>query len=403
MPKTAFRAMSVATWAALIALGAVLYPSAKVSLPILLAASILLLVAQTVSVPAPSGGLVYLGLGVAAAVPMLTRDVVSTFVIFSMGMAGAWMALTIFKEETVSRGSEFVAEVVALGAFGLTYHGVDGALVLFEGSSSVEVFVSIVAAGLAWYITRAALRSLIGLERGDLSVRFLWLLALEDWTVVVSLLASGAIFGFTFPSMGWWALPISVMPYLFSHSAFVRYHQTRVTYGQTIRALAQIPEVAGLAPSGHSSRTGDLAVSVAREIGLHPDEVTQLEYAALMHDIGRITLNEPAILKAGYTDEDIAQWGSQIIAEAPYLEKVAEVVAVQHHPYRRHGDDADEEISMSSRIIKVVSAFDHATHEAGFVPTDALAQIQSQSDYEFDPKVAASLRRVLEHRGVISR
>jgi len=403
MPKVAFRALSVATWAALIALGLVLYPSAKVSLPILVGASALLMLAQTISVPAPSGGFVYLGLGIASATPMLTRDIVSTFVIFSFGMAGAWIALTLSKAETVKHGSEFVAEVVALGTFGLAYHAVDGALVPVEGSSSLEVFVSILSAGLAWYITRAALRSLVGLERGDLSVRFLWLLALEDWTVVVSLLASGAIFGFTFPAMGWWALPISAMPYLFSHSAFVRYHQTRVTYGQTIRALAQIPEVAGLAPSGHSSRTGDLAVSVAREIGLHPDEVTQLEYAALMHDIGRITLNEPAILKAGYTDEDIAQWGAQIIAEAPYLEKVAEVVAVQHRPYRRHGDSADQGIPMSSRIIKVVSAYDHATHEAGFVPAEALEQIQRQSDYEFDPKVAASLRRVLEHRGVLSR
>lgn len=403
MPKTVFRTMSVATWLALIALGLVLYPSAKVSLVILIGASLLLLVAQTVSVPAPSGGLVYLGLGVASAIPMLTGDIVSTFVIFSFGMAGAWIALTVFKGETVRQGSEFVAEVVALGTFGLAYHAVDTALVTVEGTSSIEILVSILGAGLSWYITRAALRSLVGLERGDLSVRFLWLLALEDWTVVVSLLASGAIFGFTFPAMGWWALPISAMPYLFSHSAFVRYHQTRITYGQTIRALAQIPEVAGLAPSGHSSRTGDLAVSVAREIGLHPDEVTQLEYAALMHDIGRITLNEPAILKAGYTDEDIAQWGAQIIAEAPYLDKVAEVVAVQHHPYRRHGDDADADISISSRIIKVVSAFDHATHEAGFVPTEALEQIQRQSDYEFDPKVAASLRRVLEHRGVIGR
>ena len=403
MPKTAFRALSVATWVALIALSAVLYPGARVSLLVLVGTSLVLMVAQTISVPAPSGGFVYLGLGVASAIPMLTQDIVSTFFIYSLGMAGAWIALTVFKGETVKQGSEFVAEVVALGTFGLAYHAVDGALVSVEGSSSLEILVSILSAGLAWYITRAALRSLVGLERGDLSVRFLWLLALEDWTVVVSLLASGALFGFTFPEMGWWALPISAMPYLFSHSAFVRYHQTRVTYGQTIRALAQIPEVAGLAPSGHSSRTGDLAVSVARESGLHPDEVTQLEYAALMHDIGRITLNEPAILKAGYTDEDIARWGAQIIAEAPYLEKVAEVVEVQHHPYRRHGDEADEEISMSSRIIKVVSAYDHATHEAAFEPVEALEQIQRQSDYEFDPKVAASLRRVLEHRGVIGR
>ena len=402
MPKTAFRTLSVATWIAMVALGVVLYPSAKVSPLLLVASAALLLGAQTISVPAPSGGTVYLGLSVASATPMLTRDTVSTIVIFSVGMAGAWMVLTIRRSEAVERGSEFVAEVVALGAFALAYHGVDEWLVVWNGSRSLQVGVSILSAGLAWYLVRAALRSLTGLEEGDLSVRFLWLLALEDWTVVISLLASGAIFGFTFPSMGWWAFPISALPYLFSHSAFVRYHQTRVTYGQTIRALAQIPEVAGLAPGGHSSRTADLAVSIAREIGLHPDDVTLLEYAALMHDIGRITLNEPAILRAGYTEEDIAQWGAQIIAEAPYLEYVARVVAVQHHPYQHRGASADQEVPVLSRIIKVASAYDHATREAGFAPIDALDQIHRGSDFEFDPRIADSLHRVLEHRGVLN-
>ncbi|MCH8985850.1 MAG: hypothetical protein IIB04_04455 [Acidobacteria bacterium] len=125
MPKTAFRTLSVATWIAMVALGVVLYPSAKVSPLLLVASAALLLGAQTISVPAPSGGTVYLGLSVASATPMLTRDTVSTIVIFSVGMAGAWMVLTIRRSEAVERGSEFVAEVVALGAFALAYHGVD--------------------------------------------------------------------------------------------------------------------------------------------------------------------------------------------------------------------------------------------------------------------------------------
>ena len=104
----------------------------------------------------------------------------------------------------------------------------------------------------------------VGAERTELAGRYLWLLALEDWAVVVSLFAAGALFGLTWPVMGGWAFAVSVLPYTFGHLAFERYDSTRVTYGQTIRALAQIPEVAGLAPLGHSTRTADLSVAVAQ-------------------------------------------------------------------------------------------------------------------------------------------
>ena len=202
--------------------------------------------------------------------------------------------------------------------------------------------------------------------------------------------------------MRWWALPVTVLPYAFSHTAFVRYHNTRITYGQTIRALAQIPEVAGLAPRGHSTRTADLAVAVARELGLHPDEVTELEYAALVHDIGRITLNEPAILRAGYTDEDIARWGAQIVAEAPHLERVAESVSQQYRPYRQAGQERDPNVPVASKVIKVASAFDRARFELKLAPIDALEQVHRGSTYDFDPEVTASLRRVLVHRREVS-
>ena len=177
--------------------------------------------------------------------------------------------------------------------------------------------------------------------------------------------------------------------------------QSTVTYGQTIRALAQIPEVAGLAPLGHSTRTADLAVAVAQELGLSPGDVVELEYAALMHDVGRITLNEPAILKAGYTEEDIARWGAQIIAEAPYLENVSAMVEQQHRPYRSPGIEFDPDVPVPSKIIKVASAYDQGQVELDLSPVESLERIHQGSAYEFDPTVAASLRRVLVYRGEI--
>jgi HD-GYP domain-containing protein (c-di-GMP phosphodiesterase class II) len=260
----------------------------------------------------------------------------------------------------------------------------------------------VAVAGLAWFGLRASVAAFVGLERSDLAGRYLWLLALEDWAVVLSIFAAGALFGLAWEVMGVWAVAVAILPYAFAHTAFERYSSTRVTYGQTIKALAQIPEVAGLAPRGHSTRTSDVAVAIAQEMGLSPSEVTELEYAALMHDVGRITLNEPAILRAGFTDEDIARWGAQIIAEAPYLQNVSDLVRLQHRPYRSPGVEFDPDIPMTSKIIKVASAYDQTQIEEDLSPVESLERIHQGSAYEFDPKVAASLRRVLVYRGVIA-
>jgi hypothetical protein len=362
--------------------------------------------AQMVSVPAPSGERLYLGVAVAAAVPLLAPDAADTAAVFAFGMAGSLVVSLVLPSRRRYGSARFVSDMFALVAFGLVFYALEDLaasnLVASDGTlSDWWRLFALGGGGLAWYAVRALLKSLVGLERRDLSARYLWLLGLEDWSAVISLFIAGALFGLAWPDMRGWAVPVAAMPYAFSHLAFVRYNGTRVTYGQMIRALGQIPEVAGLAAAGHATRTADLAVAVARELGLHPDDVVELEYAALMHDVGRITLNEPAILRAGYTDEDIARWGAQIIAESPYLTHVAELVRAQHQLYRRAGQERDTTVPMASKIIKVASAYDQAEYEMGLRPIDAIEQIHRGSAYDYDPEVAASLRRVLTHRGVL--
>jgi hypothetical protein len=365
--------------------------------PILLGASVVA-ITHLVTVPAPSGEHLYLGIGAATAVAFLIDDPAGLLGTLSIGMALTYLILIARRTRSMSVRSQYLGEVTALMAFAST-------VVLLRqpsGYSSDQhglVLAIVATAGIVWFAVRAMARSLVGLEREDLSARFLWLLALEDWAVIVSLFTAGALFGLAFPHMRWWAVPLALLPYAFSHLAFVRYNNTRVTYGQTIRALAQIPEVAGLATPGHSERTASVAVAIARDIGMHPDEVSELEYAALMHDIGRITLNEPAILRAGYTDEDLARWGAQIISEAPFLEKVGELVREQHRPYRSIGEERDETVPLASKIIKVASAYDQALHDQMLSPVDALELLHLGSTYDYDPDITASLRRVVGARG----
>lgn len=400
MAERKVRRVSLVLWLATFIAGVLLAVVSASSPTVIVGWATMLTVAQTLSVPAPSGSRIHLGFGVATVVILLVQDLVAVGAIYAVGMSVAWLVSAVMRRGR-DENAVFVSDTVSLAVFAAVYYG--GAEV-FGGVAALTDLATLAllsAAALAWYVTRAAVQALVGFERPDLSARYLWLLALEDWAVALSIFVAGALFGFAWPSVGWWALPIAVMPYLFSHLAFVRYDDTKRTYRQTIRALAQIPEVGGLAPAGHAERTAELSLAVARELGMHPDEVVELEYAALVHDIGRITLNEPAILRAGYTDEDIARWGAQIVDESPYMHRVAEYVRQQQRPYRHAGEVKDLTVPMPSKVIKVVSAYDQALREMGLPAIDALEIVHRGSAYDYDPDVTASLRRVLEHRGDI--
>jgi len=356
-----------------------------------------------ITVPAPSGSRISLGIGAAVAASVLLHDPIALGASIAISLVAAWLIQSQLDVGTYRTDGEYLADALSMVLYGVVY---SYAFELIMLSTSIDhtwaVLGAVGLAGLAWFTLRAVIAAFVGLERSDLAGRYLWLLALADWAVVLSMFAAGALFGLAWSVMGLWAAAVAILPYAFAHTAFERYSSTRITYGQTIKALAQIPEVAGLAPRGHSTRTSDIAVAIAQEMGLNPSDVTELEYAALMHDVGRITLNEPAILRAGFTDEDIARWGAQIIAEAPYLQHVSELVRLQHRPYRSPGVEFDPDIPMTSKIIKIASAYDQAQIEQDLSPVESLERIHQGSAYEFDPRVAASLRRVLVYRGVIA-
>src|SRR6266700_1644304 len=107
------------------------------------------------------------------------------------------------------------------------------------------------------------------------------------WLAFVTMAVFGA------EVMGIAELAVFAGPLLVIQFAFRRYAGIRLTYLQTVRALAQVTEVGGYVESGHSWRVSRLALAIGRELGMPEPDLLDLEYAALMHDIGQLSLVEP--------------------------------------------------------------------------------------------------------------
>src|SRR5271157_3038609 len=126
---------------------------------------------------------------------------------------------------------------------------------------------------------------------------------------------------------------------LIAQVAFRRYAGIRATYLQTVRALAKVTEIGGYVEAGHSERVSRLAVAVGRELGIHEPQLLELEYAALMHDIGQLSLRDPipggaTVLVSRQDQQRIAELGADVIQQAQVLGSVAEIVRRQNEPYR---------------------------------------------------------------------
>ncbi len=405
------RAVAVLSWmfpVVATTVGVLSMPSAAADPIAITIGSTALIIASLIGVATSnSGNRFTTGLAVAAAIPLVLMnstggvDFAGTVAIYGFGLSGVWVLRSARGENHSELLPTLVRRLAGYVIYVLVYTAMRVG-VFEEFNGGWEDLLPFAVALAAWLAIEVILRAMLVLGPRELSRTYLARSLLHDLNVFLGLTLTGALFGELYPALEWWALPIAILPYSFAHSAFGRFQETKVTYKQTIRALARIPEVSGLGIDGHADRTTDMASAIAKEMGLGPNQVEDIEFAGLMHDIGRVSLNEPQILKIGYTDDDIARWSAEIIAEAPYLDRVAGDVRNQYEPFRRPGEDANPEITAVSRVIKVAAAYDWQVHRDGRSPLQALEHLHAGTAYEYDPDVVASLRRLLKARGVLA-
>ena len=219
-----------------------------------------------------------------------------------------------------------------------------------------------------------------------------------------ALAASGALIALAERPMGVVALPVFLVPLVLTQFAVRRFAGVRATYGQTIRTLSRLTEIGGYTPPDHPSRVASLSVAMGRYMGMSERDTLDLEYAALLHDIGQVALREPipggATMLAAPADQDrIARDGAAIVRQTGVLDTVALILESQAKPYR-HVRELNEDLPISSRIIKVANAYDDLVGEPGDRTREeaAIERIHLGLGYEYDPRVVEALLRVLRRR-----
>jgi HD superfamily phosphodiesterase len=278
--------------------------------------------------------------------------------------------------------------------------GLDGRVRDADGWLLALVMIMVVAAALAVEaLLAAAVRA--GTDRAP----FLAVLRNEARASVgigSAIGATGALIALAATIMGAWALPVFVIPLLLTQFSFRRFAAIRATSLQTIRALSRVTELGGYTETGHSRRVSELAVAVGRELGMTDAELLDLEYAALMHDIGQLSLVEPipggaTVVAAPNEQRRIAELGAEVIRQTGVLDDVATIVEQQAEPYRRAHEVEHAAVPLASRIIKAVNAYDDLVGDSLETARrlEALERLRLGMAYEYDPRVVDSLAKTV--------
>ncbi len=150
---------------------------------------------------------------------------------------------------------------------------------------------------------------------------------------------------------------------------------------------------------GHSRRVSRIAGDLARLLGSDPDQIAFVKQAALVHDVGKVSIPYALLRKRGaLTDEELHLvrlhpiMGASILSRMPGMDRFVTVVLHHHEHWDGGGYPSglkEIEIPLESRIITIADAFDaltsHGPGGSGLRTEDALAELRRCSGKHFDP------------------
>jgi putative nucleotidyltransferase with HDIG domain len=179
-------------------------------------------------------------------------------------------------------------------------------------------------------------------------------------------------------------------------------------HAATLETLAMALDMRDEGTSGHSRRVADLAVEMARGLGVAEGDLIQIEHGALLHDIGKLRIPDSILWKpADLTPEEWEimrrhpEYGYEFVRKIEFLNGAADIILCHHERYDGKGYPRGlkgNEISLGARIFALVDTLDAMVHDRpyhqGISFPAAREKILKLAGTHFDP---ALVEPALEH------
>jgi len=209
-----------------------------------------------------------------------------------------------------------------------------------------------------------------------------------------------------------------VLPVLVMFATFAKERQRRIdnalelsaAYRGTAMLLGDVIEADDEYTGHHSRDVVELVVAVADGLGLDPRERQRAEFAALLHDVGKVKIPPEIINKPGALDDD--EWElmrthtilgeTMLVQIGGLLGEVGHIVRSCHERWDGAGYPdglAGEQIPLAARIVCACDAWSAMTTDRSYRKArsveQALAELRASAGTHFDPRVVEALEAAL--------
>ncbi len=301
--------------------------------------------------------------------------------------------------------------VLAVFAAWLAIQATGGSL---PGSDPFALLPQLAAAGLAYTLVNQIVASIAASVRTATPFRRVWVASFRQvWTGLIALVPMGWLMAEVAGKVGLWAGGLFMVPLLLARYSFSKYAETRDLFFGSVSALSQAIDAKDGFTRGHADRVSRIAGAVAREMGLSEREIEQIELAALLHDIGKIGVEDRILMKPTRLEPDETElmrrhpiYGASILEPSSALRPLAPIVLAHHENYDGSGYPRGlkgDEIPIGARIILVSDAYEAMTSDRIYRKAigheRAMEQLNKHKATQFDPKVVRALDTLLQRRG----
>ena len=269
---------------------------------------------------------------------------------------------------------------------------------------------ALLACGGVYFLCNSTLVSIvIGLTQGPSPWRIWQRNFMQGILHHLSFITLGALVATVFLHVGVWGLALVALPFLVARHSFGLYMEIRADLKDFVRALSEVLEEVDPYTRHHSVRVSQYAVRIARGMRLPEHQVEEIEYAALVHDLGKIGPHHQHILqKPGVLSHDEQRTlrshpaaGAEIVARVRALRRAAEIVRSHHerpdglgYPFGLSAAD----VPIGARILNVSDAFDAMTSDRPYrraLSIEAARQeLERGAGTQFDRQVVRCLMRL---------
>ncbi|MCK4304668.1 MAG: HD-GYP domain-containing protein [Candidatus Eisenbacteria sp.] len=176
----------------------------------------------------------------------------------------------------------------------------------------------------------------------------------------------------------------------------------------TVKSLVAAVDAKDPYTRGHSERVHYLAVLAGTRMDLDPEQLQSLSWAAILHDIGKISIPRKILCKpSGLTQKEQEiirthpERGCAVIRPVPQFANA--LAGIRHHHEQFDGSGYPDELArfeipLSARIISVADAFDAITSDRPYFPAHSwqeALQIMDKDTGHFDPNILPVFREIV--------